>query len=119
MSKCIHGADVGVYIEGHGEKPVVVLYIAHTTLTRTCEHAEHAEFVYSEVAHTFDLWEEDKPKWIPEDSRAKHPAKKCWCGEPASPLASGVLDREWCHEHAPRCRSGAHFHGNCQCKGAT
>lgn len=40
-------------------------------------------------------------------------AGRCWCGE----FASGVLGREWCHKHAPRCRSGAHFHGNCECKG--
>lgn len=35
---------------------------------------------------------------------------KCWCLQPA-------VHKEWCRAHAPRCRSGAHFHGNCRCTG--
>jgi hypothetical protein len=35
---------------------------------------------------------------------------KCWCGEEA-------IHIRFCREHAPRCRSGAHFDGNCYCKG--
>lgn len=34
----------------------------------------------------------------------------CWCLEAA-------VHETWCWEHVPRCRSGAHFHGNCKCVG--
>ncbi len=34
----------------------------------------------------------------------------CWCGEK-------IAHEEWCREHAPRCRSGAHFKNNCGCVG--
>jgi hypothetical protein len=39
----------------------------------------------------------------------------CWCG--ASPERVTQDGRKWCLTHAPRCRSGAHFYGNCQCTG--
>lgn len=50
----------------------------------------------------------------------------CWCGQPVIAIADGAgldhpvvtdVEREWCREHAPRCRSGAHFKGNCRCAG--
>lgn len=34
----------------------------------------------------------------------------CWCGTEA-------VHDQWCRRHAPRCRSGHHFHGNCYCLG--
>lgn len=37
---------------------------------------------------------------------------RCWCGEQ-------MVHHSWCREHAPRCHSGAHFYGNCQCEGPT
>lgn len=37
-------------------------------------------------------------------------APLCWCG-------AATIWRQWCRTHAPRCVSGAHFHGNCQCAG--
>lgn len=38
------------------------------------------------------------------------PEDLCWCGKPA-------YHHYWCREHAPSCRSGAHFFGNCRCEG--
>jgi hypothetical protein len=38
----------------------------------------------------------------------------CWCTEPVHYRFGG---NGWCYQHAPRCRSGAHFHGNCKCVG--
>lgn len=60
----IRSRDVGVLIEGHGAKPVVLLYIDHIMLTCECANADHAERVAAEVADVFDLWAEDHPKWI-------------------------------------------------------
>ena len=115
MSKRKGAHDVGAYIQANSEYPVVVLFIDHVVFTLECRGGtQHAERVYAQVADAFDLWEEDRPKWIPGKPKAF-----CWCGAIASDLASGVLGREWSHEHAPRCRSGAHFHGNCQCKGSS
>lgn len=42
---------------------------------------------------------------------ASKPSTECWCG-------AVVIHEEWCHEHAPRCRSGAHFKGECRCAGS-
>lgn len=50
----------------------------------------------------------------------------CWCGDVVIAISDGVgldhplakdVEREWCRAHAPRCRSGAHFKGNCRCRG--
>lgn len=37
---------------------------------------------------------------------------RCWCGDP-------VIHLRWCQAHSPRCRSGAHFIGNCLCIGTS
>lgn len=42
--------------------------------------------------------------------RALRPAA-CWCGAP-------TYYQLWCQAHVPRCRSGAHFMGDCHCAGA-
>lgn len=72
MSKRIRSSDVGIYIENHGAKPVVILYVNHVTFRLECETVEHAERVYAEVADTFGLWEEDRPKWIPPRETEDH-----------------------------------------------
>lgn len=41
--------------------------------------------------------------------------QSCWCGAPKEHETPD--ERAWCKNHAPRCRSGAHFYGNCQCTG--
>lgn len=40
---------------------------------------------------------------------------RCWCGRDR--LHATPDGRAWCNDHAPRCRSGAHFYGNCECTG--
>lgn len=47
----------------------------------------------------------------PAPDPVKTPAR-CWCGEQ-------IVHINWCREHAPRCNSSAHFHGNCLCEGPT
>jgi hypothetical protein len=53
----------------------------------------------SDPERRFELWWNDA-----------HGQRKCWCGEP-------VVYKRFCHPHAPRCPSGAHFDGGCMCKG--
>ena len=46
----------------------------------------------------------------------REPGEPCWCGAKAVDAQDG-RELRWCHEHAPRCRSGAHFLGSCLCLG--
>lgn len=47
------------------------------------------------------------------------PDQLCHCGEPAIHAVVGRVRGAWCHQHAPRCRSGAHFFNNCVCQGVS
>lgn len=64
MSKKIKSRSVGVFIENK-EPPTVLLYIDHIIMRVPCSNERHAERVYAEIADVFDLWQGDKPKWIP------------------------------------------------------
>lgn len=75
-----------------------------------------ARYIRQRLELLADFMSEGPLRDIAADGR-KLKAITCWCGSAAEDLNEGVLGRSWCHAHVPRCRSGAHLHGQCLCTG--